>query len=89
MATISRTVSDEEARTIRARAQSERLTVSGSLRRQAVATVKTRNAIGRVRHPLTGASNFAGVEDLPPVAVGSTRKMLGDFRRGSASPFGV
>ncbi len=79
MATISFKVSDEEARTIRARARLERLTVSEFLRRQAVGVVRPPAAIGRVRCPLTGAIIFDGAEDLPPLTVDSTREILADF----------
>lgn len=79
MATISFKVSDEEARTIRARARLERLTVSEFLRRQAVATARPPTAVGRVICPLTGATIFDGAEYLPPLTVDSTREMLADF----------
>jgi hypothetical protein len=79
MATISFKVSDEEARTIRARARLARLTVSEFLRRQAATVVRPPPMIGRVRCPLTCAIIFDGAEDLPPLTVDSTRKMLADF----------
>jgi hypothetical protein len=79
MATISFKVSDEEARTIRARARLERLTVSEFLRRQAAATASPPTAIGRVICPLTGAVIFDGAEYLPPLTLDSTREMLANF----------
>jgi len=77
--TISFKVSDEEARAIRARARLERLAVSEFLRRQAVAPVMPPALIRLTQCPLTGATIFDGAEDLPPLTVDSTRKMLVDF----------
>ena len=79
MPTISFKVSEEEERTIRARARLERLTVSEFLRRQAVAQFKPPTVIERVKCPLTGAIIFGGSDDLPPLTVDSTREMLAEF----------
>jgi hypothetical protein len=79
MPTISFKVSEEEERTIRARARLEHLTVSEFLRRQAVALFKPPTFIERVKCPLTGAIIFGGAEDLPLLTVDSTREMLADF----------
>jgi hypothetical protein len=79
MATISFKVSDEDARKIRARARMERLTVSEFLRRQAVGSSQIPALVGLSPCGLTGATIFDGAEDLPPLTVDSTRKMLADF----------
>jgi len=79
VATISFKVTDDEARTIRARAGLERLTVSEFLRRQAVAPVIPPALIRLTQCPLTGATIFDGAADLPPLTVDSTREMLVDF----------
>lgn len=79
MTTLSFKVSEDEARTIRARARQERLTVSEFLRRQAIVPARPLTKIELIPCALTGAIVFAGGDNLSPLTVESTKTMLADF----------
>jgi len=82
MPTITFKVTEDEARTIRARARKEGASVSEYLRRRAslssAATGKPRK-LRKVRCPHTGALIFAAPENRDPLTTEAVRKLLADF----------
>ncbi len=79
MTTLSFKVSIEEAQAIRERARQERMTVSEFLRRQAAAPMRRQGQVNLRECPLTHVKIFDTVEDLSPLTVEATRKILADF----------
>ena len=79
MATISFKVSEDEARSIRARARKEGVSVSEYLRRRARRSTPVARALRRVRCPHTGAMVFAAPDDQPPLTTEMVRELLTEF----------
>ena len=79
MTTITFKVTDEEARMIRARAKTERLSVSEYLRRRASVPMPAARKLRRVRCAHTGAMIFAATDDGTPLTTELVRELLTDF----------
>jgi len=79
MTTITFKVTDEEARLIRSRANTERISVSEYLRRRARVSMPAARQPRRVRCAHTGAMIFAAAEDQTPLTTESVRELLTDF----------
>ena len=79
MTTITFKVTDEEARMIRARAKTERLSVSEYLRRRASVPMPATRKPRRVRCAHTGAMIFAATDDRTPLTTELVRELLADF----------
>jgi hypothetical protein len=79
METLSFKVSEDEARSIRARAQQAKLTVSEYLRRRALNRSSKKSTNPLVRCPKTGAMIFAPLPGEPPLTTESVRGYLADF----------
>ena len=79
MVTISFKVDEQEARTIRLRAEREGVSVSEFLRRRARLALEPPQKPRTVRCRHTGAKIFAGAESLPPLTTEAVRGLLADF----------
>ncbi len=79
MTTITFKVTDEEARMIRFRAKTERVSVSEYLRRRARVSMPAARKPRRVRCAHTGAMIFAAAEDQTPLTTELVRELLADF----------
>lgn len=79
MATITFKVTAEEARVIRAKARSERISVSEYLRRKASGSMPGTRKPRRIRCPHTGAMIFAAPGDEAPLTTESVRDLLAEF----------
>ena len=79
MTTITFKVTDEEARLIRSRANTERISVSEYLRRRARVSMPAARRPRRVRCAHTGAMIFAAAEDQTPLTTELVRELLADF----------
>ena len=79
MTTLTFKVTDEEARLIRSRARTERVTVSEYLRRRASLWLVPARKPAKVRCPHTGAMIFASPDNQPPLTTDAVRELLSDF----------
>ena len=79
MVTISFKVSEDEARSIRAGARKEGVSVSEYLRRRARPSGPGPATWRRVRCPHTGAMILAGPGGQPPLTTEAVRELLADF----------
>lgn len=79
MVTISFKVSEGDARSIRARARSEGVSVSEYLRRRACPSGPGSETWRQVRCPHTGAMILTGSGGQPPLTTEAVREILADF----------
>ncbi|HEX5000541.1 MAG TPA: hypothetical protein VFY29_20125 [Terriglobia bacterium] len=79
MQTLTFKVTDDEARTIRAQARKEGITVSDYLRRRARMSMAVSKTPRKVRCSHTGAMIFGGLDDRRPLTTDSVRELLADF----------
>jgi len=79
MATLTFKVTDQEARLIRSRARTERVTVSEYLRRRASLAFVPARKPSKERCPHTGAMIFGALDNQPPLTTVTVRDLLSDF----------
>ena len=79
MKTLTFKVTDDEARSIRALARRERVTVSEFLRRRASLPNSESRDIQRVKCPVTDAMIFAPLSGQPQLTTEGVAELLADF----------